>query len=124
MKNQDEHDKRIRKLFHEYASDTNPKNQTAMQQLVNFLRMERTIDLTEDWRLFSENMELVIQEFYMDIEKKQIMDAYDKCNDDDLSFDTLAYEYEHTKMTDEEFLEKQSLFSQNGEQYYKETYEK
>ena len=30
---------------------------------------------------------------------------------------------EDFKMTDEEFLEKQSLFSQNGEQYYKENYE-
>jgi hypothetical protein len=89
MKNQDEHNKRIRKHFHELANNPDAKNQTAMQQLVNFLRMQRTIDLTEDWRIFSEDIEAAIQEFYMDIEKQQqgytkddIIKAYWKRTDD------------------------------------------
>ena len=74
MENQDEHNKRIRKYFHELANNPDAKNQTAMQQLVNFLRKQRTIDLTEHWRIFSEDIEAAIQEFYMEIEKEQIID--------------------------------------------------
>ena len=58
-----------------------------------------------------------------ELEKQQIIDAYNQCEEDDRLFGNVAYEYQNSKMDEYEYLEKQSLICQNGEQYYKENYE-
>lgn len=58
-----------------------------------------------------------------ELEKKQIIDAYEQCNEDDASLSNLSYEYENSEMTESEYIEKRLLINQNGEQYYNETFE-
>ena len=68
--------------------------------------------------------DLQMLEKMLPIEKQQIVDAYNQCDTDDSEFRNLTYEYENTKMTDAEYIEKQAKCSRNGEDYYQNTFKK
>ena len=54
------------------------KNQTAMQQLLNQLRVERnTLPMDVEWNRCFQAIESVIESKYIAMEKEQIMDAYE-----------------------------------------------